>query len=140
MITTYDHIMIAFYLVFMLAIGVVFRRMSKDTSDFFPAGSAMPWWLTGVSAWIFRFCAWMFTGAAGAFCIHGANCVLGFDALNGHTGQASPQFFFRSIGSSHTLTERAGCQTLQTHGLAVEIGKVGKAAGYGDFRLSPASR
>jgi Na+/proline symporter len=49
----------------MLAIGLVFRRMSKDTSDYFRAGGAMPWWLTGASAWIFSFSAWTFTGAAG---------------------------------------------------------------------------
>jgi Na+/proline symporter len=65
MITIFDYIIIGFYLVFMLAIGVVFRRMSKDTSDYFRAGGAMPWWLTGVSAWIFSFTAWTFTGAAG---------------------------------------------------------------------------
>jgi solute:Na+ symporter, SSS family len=44
---------------------VVFRKMSKDTSDYFRAGGAMPWWLTGISAWIFSFSAWTFTGAAG---------------------------------------------------------------------------
>jgi solute:Na+ symporter, SSS family len=65
MITYYDYGIIAFYLVFMLAIGLVFRRMSKDTSDYFRAGGAMPWWLTGASAWIFSFSAWTFTGAAG---------------------------------------------------------------------------
>jgi Na+/proline symporter len=65
MISIYDYIIIGFYLVFMLAIGVVFRRMSKDTSDYFRAGGAMPWWLTGASAWIFSFSAWTFTGAAG---------------------------------------------------------------------------
>jgi len=65
MITAYDYGIIGFYLVFMLAIGVVFRRMSKNTSDYFRAGGAMPWWLTGVSAWIFTFSAWTFTGAAG---------------------------------------------------------------------------
>ena len=65
MITIYDYIIIGFYLVFMLAIGLVFRRMSKDTSDYFRAGGAMPWWLTGASAWIFSFSAWTFTGAAG---------------------------------------------------------------------------
>lgn len=65
MITKYDYVIIGFYLVFMLAIGMVFRRMSKDTSDYFRAGGAMPWWLTGASAWIFSFSAWTFTGAAG---------------------------------------------------------------------------
>lgn len=65
MITGYDYGIIAFYLLFMLAIGLAFRRMSKDTSDYFRAGGAMPWWLTGASAWIFSFSAWTFTGAAG---------------------------------------------------------------------------
>jgi solute:Na+ symporter, SSS family len=65
MITVYDYFIIGFYLVFMLVIGVVFRRLSKDTSDYFRAGGAMPWWITGTSAWIFSFSAWTFTGAAG---------------------------------------------------------------------------
>ncbi len=65
MITIYDYIIIGFYLVFMLAIGLVFRKMSKNTSDYFRAGGAMPWWLTGASAWVFSFTAWTFTGAAG---------------------------------------------------------------------------
>src|SRR5215218_7932406 len=65
MISRYDYVIIGFYLVFMLAIGLVFRRMSKNTSDYFRAGGAMPWWLTGASAWIFSFSAWTFTGAAG---------------------------------------------------------------------------
>ena len=65
MITPYDYGIILFYLLFMLVIGVVFRRMSQNTSDYFRAGGAMPWWLTGASAWIFSFSAWTFTGAAG---------------------------------------------------------------------------
>jgi Na+/proline symporter len=65
MITNYDYFIIGFYLLFMLAIGLAFRRMSKDTSDYFRAGGAMPWWITGTSAWIFSFSAWTFTGAAG---------------------------------------------------------------------------
>ena len=40
MITIYDYLIIGFYLVFMLAIGIVFRRMSKDTSDYFRAALA----------------------------------------------------------------------------------------------------
>jgi SSS family solute:Na+ symporter len=65
MITTFDYIIIGVYLVFMLVIGLAFRKMSKNTSDYFRAGGAMPWWLTGASAWIFSFSAWTFTGAAG---------------------------------------------------------------------------
>lgn len=65
MITPYDYVIIGFYLLFMLAIGVAFRRMSKNTSDYFRAGGAMPWWITGASTWIYSFSAWTFTGAAG---------------------------------------------------------------------------
>src|SRR6266446_2953192 len=65
MITGYDDFIIAFYLLFILAVGLVFRRMSKNTSDYFRAGGAMPWWITGTSAWIAGFSAWTFTGAAG---------------------------------------------------------------------------
>lgn len=64
MISKYDYFIIGFYLVFLVVIGAVFRRMSKDTSDFFRAGGAMPWWITGTSAWIFSYTAWTFTGAA----------------------------------------------------------------------------
>lgn len=81
MITIYDYIIIGFYLVFMLAIGLVFRRMSKDTSDYFRAGGAMPWWLTGASAWIFSFSAWTFTGAAGKVYESGLLVLIVFYAI-----------------------------------------------------------
>ena len=65
MITPFDYAIVAAYLLFVLAIGVVFRRSSRNTSDYFRAGGAMPWWITGTSAWIAGFSAWTFTGAAG---------------------------------------------------------------------------
>src|SRR5438552_9560746 len=65
MISGYDYFIIAFYFVFVLAIGAAFRRLSKNTSDYFRCGGAMPWWITGTSAWIAGFSAWTFTGAAG---------------------------------------------------------------------------
>ncbi|MEO6003652.1 MAG: transporter [Opitutus sp.] len=65
MISFYDFAIIGAYLLMMLAIGVVFRRLSKDTSDYFRCGGVMPWWITGTSAWIASFSAWTFTGAAG---------------------------------------------------------------------------
>ncbi|HEX3357501.1 MAG TPA: hypothetical protein VHS31_11065, partial [Tepidisphaeraceae bacterium] len=55
---------IAFYFVFILVIGMAFRRLSKNTSDYFRCGGAMPWWITGTSAWIAGFSAWTFVGAA----------------------------------------------------------------------------
>lgn len=65
MISPIDYAIVAVYLLFVVAIGVVFRRSSKNTSDYFRAGGAMPWWITGTSAWIAGFSAWTFTGAAG---------------------------------------------------------------------------
>jgi SSS family solute:Na+ symporter len=65
MISVYDYFIIGFYLAFILAVGLVFRRMSANTSDYFRAGGAMPWWITGASAWVAGFSAWTFTGAAG---------------------------------------------------------------------------
>jgi len=65
MVTFYDYFIIAFYLAFILGVGFVFRRMSKNTSDYFRAGGAMPWWITGASSWVAGFSAWTFTGAAG---------------------------------------------------------------------------
>jgi solute:Na+ symporter, SSS family len=66
MIAVYDKFIIAFYVVFMLAIGLLLRRLSRNTSDYFRCGGAMPWWITGTSAWLATFSAWTFTGAAGA--------------------------------------------------------------------------
>src|SRR6185437_14933128 len=63
--TTFDYLIILFYLVFLITVGLVLRRQSKNTSDYFRAGGAMPWWLTGTSAWIAGFSAWTFVGAAG---------------------------------------------------------------------------
>jgi SSS family solute:Na+ symporter len=64
-ISIYDYFIIAFYLAFILGVGFIFRRMSKNTSDYFRAGGAMPWWITGASSWVAGFSAWTFTGAAG---------------------------------------------------------------------------
>lgn len=63
-ITGYDYGIIAFYVVFMLTLGLLFRRLSRNTSDYFRCGGAMPWWITGTSAWVATFSAWSFVGAA----------------------------------------------------------------------------
>ena len=54
------------YFVFMIGIGLVFRRMaSKSTSDYFRGGGQMLWWMVGASTFMTQFSAWTFTGAAG---------------------------------------------------------------------------
>ena len=63
-LTSYDYGVIAFYVLLMLAIGLLFRRLSRNTSDYFRCGGAMPWWITGTSAWLAIFSGWTFVGAA----------------------------------------------------------------------------
>jgi len=64
MLTPYDYGVIAFYFVFMLAIGVVFKNFIGNTSDYFRGGGQMLWWMTGSSAFMVQFSAWTFTGGA----------------------------------------------------------------------------
>lgn len=61
----YDLIVVAFYIVFMLSIGPVFKRFNRNSSDYFRGGGSMLWWLVGASAFMTTFSAWSFTGAAG---------------------------------------------------------------------------
>lgn len=65
MLTSYDYLNIAFYFGFIISVGIVFAHRSKNTSDYFRGGGALPWWLTGASSWMASFSAWTFTGAAG---------------------------------------------------------------------------
>lgn len=57
---------VAGFLIMLVAVGLVFRRFSKDTSDYFRAGAKATWWLLGGSLFMQAFSAWTFTGAAGA--------------------------------------------------------------------------
>ena len=83
MITSVDYLVIGFYLAFMLLIGLVFRRFSRDISDYFRGGGTMLWWMTGASALMTQMSAWSFTGAAGAIyemgtlivCIYASNAL-----------------------------------------------------------------
>ena len=76
MITAYDYLSIAFYVVFVLTVGIVFSRRNKNTSDYFRGGGIMPWWMAGVSAWMASFSAWTFTGAAGEIYHNGPYTLL----------------------------------------------------------------
>lgn len=62
--TFYDYAVIAFYFVFMLAMGWLAARFVKNSSDYFRGGGQMLWWLVGSSAFMTQFSAWTFTGAA----------------------------------------------------------------------------
>ena len=63
--TNADYIVIGFYLVFMFALGPVYKSFSKTASDFFRGGGGMLWWVVGASSFMTTFTAWSFTGGAG---------------------------------------------------------------------------
>lgn len=59
-----DYLVIAVYLLLMLAIGVYFTRLMKGGKDFFIGGNLIPWWASGISLYMTMFSAWTFTGGA----------------------------------------------------------------------------
>ncbi len=65
MLTGWDYAVIAFYLIFMLGIGVVWSRINRNSSDYFRGGGNMLWWMNGMSSLAAGLTAYSFT-AAGA--------------------------------------------------------------------------
>jgi solute:Na+ symporter, SSS family len=61
----YDYIVIGFYFIFMLVVGVVFSRSSKNSGDYLRGGGSMTWWMAGGSIFLGTFSAWTFVGCAG---------------------------------------------------------------------------
>lgn len=65
MLQTSDYLVIGFYLLFMLALGPVFKSFNRNASDFFRGGGNMTWWIAAASIFMTGFSAWTYTGAAG---------------------------------------------------------------------------
>ena len=65
MLSNYDYFVIAFYFVFILSMGWIFKRFIKDTSDYFRSGGEMLWWIVGAGAFMTNFSALSFTAHAG---------------------------------------------------------------------------
>lgn len=59
-----DWVMILVYSLLMLAIGVYCMRFSRRGINYFAGGRKIPWWLSGVSAWMSAFSAYVFVGLA----------------------------------------------------------------------------
>ena len=64
MLEHWDYVVIVFYLVFTMSIGMVCRRVARNSSDFFRGGGNMLWWMTGMSGIASGLSAWTFTAAA----------------------------------------------------------------------------
>ena len=64
-ISNIEYLVIIGYLVLIVAVGLVFKKFSSNTKDYFIGGAKGSWWLVGSSAFMSAFSAWTFTGAAG---------------------------------------------------------------------------
>jgi solute:Na+ symporter, SSS family len=62
--SSYDYAVVVIYFIFISSIGLVFRKFTKSTSDYFRGGGNVLWWLVGATAFMSQFSAWTFTGAA----------------------------------------------------------------------------
>ena len=62
--TRYDYAVVAFYFLYMLAVGWTSRRLVRNVSDYYRSGGQVLWWMAGGSAFMLSFSAWTFTGAA----------------------------------------------------------------------------
>ncbi|MBC2595919.1 hypothetical protein H5P28_16765 [Ruficoccus amylovorans] len=63
---TSDYITIGIYLVFLVAVGWFFGRLSHSSSDFVRGGGKATWWLVGSSSLMAGISAFTFTGNAAA--------------------------------------------------------------------------
>jgi len=64
-ISNIEYLVIVAYLALIIAVGLVFKKFSSNTDDYFKGGCKGTWWLVGSSAFMSAFSAWTFTGAAG---------------------------------------------------------------------------
>ncbi len=55
-----DYIVLLGYFAIIIFIGVYFRKYIREAKDYFAAGAAVPWWLSGVSLWMASFSATFF--------------------------------------------------------------------------------
>lgn len=73
---TADWIVLSFYLVATVGIGVMLGRKVKNTSDLFAAGGASPWWASGLSAFMTMFSANTFVVWGGMAYEHGIVAIM----------------------------------------------------------------
>ena len=65
---TTEFIVIGVYFCFLIAVGIVFGRLVRNSSDYFRAGGQASWWLVGLSMFMSGISTYTFVGnAAGIF-------------------------------------------------------------------------
>ena len=63
MMSPWDWVVVAVYFGFMVAVGVLCRRMNAGPSDYFRGGGQMLWWMSGSSMLISSVSLWTFSAA-----------------------------------------------------------------------------
>ena len=124
---------IAVFFLVLIAVGIAFRRSSRDTSDYFRAGGMAKWWLVGTSLFMSNFSAWTFTGAASAAYHSGFSLTLMFwinvvAYIGPILATAGWMRQFRTITSPDIIRLRFGSTTEQIYSyLSVVTGPVWSA-------------
>ncbi|HVU22654.1 MAG TPA: hypothetical protein VHE13_00920 [Opitutus sp.] len=103
MLSPFDYVVVAFYLLFLTGIGWFFRHAGHDTSEYFRGGGKMAWWMVGASAFMGAFSAWTFTGAAGLAYDHGVVVIVLYWA-NGLGFLLNWSYFARACRNSRAIT------------------------------------
>ena len=73
---TADWLVLVFYLIGTVGIGVMLGRKVKNTADLFSAGGASPWWASGLSAFMTMFSANTFVVWGGMAYEHGLVAIM----------------------------------------------------------------
>jgi len=63
-VSTIDWAAVVLYLAIITAVGIYFGRYMRQVADFFKGGNEIPWWLSGVSAYMTGFSAFVFVAYA----------------------------------------------------------------------------
>lgn len=103
MLSPFDYVAVAFYLLFLTSIGWFFRHSGHDTSEYFRGGGKMAWWMVGASSFMGAFSAWTFTGAAGLAYDHGLVVMILYWA-NGFGFLLNWSYFGRACRNTRAIT------------------------------------
>lgn len=118
MIQSTEYVVIACYLLMLIAVSLVFKNFNKNISDYFRNGCRGKWWLVGASAFMTSFSAWTFTGASGVAYEAGWSVLIIFMAnALGYLLNAlflAPWFRqIRAISPPEVIRKRFGVETQQ---------------------------
>lgn len=73
-----DYVLIAFYFVAIIWVGIYAARKSRNTDEYFRGGGKIPWVVAGLSNWVSGYSAFMFVAAAGFTYLNGLGAAVIF--------------------------------------------------------------